>query len=77
MHPSQEVSEGKNIIDWSGDYSCDILVKNVTVFYSCSKNHPKTKLKSLGLMVLAEDILRQPSIDCIKRLLVVIHTNLQ
>ena len=74
---SQEVSEGKNIIDWSRDHSCDVLVKNVAGFYSCSKNHPKTKLKSLGLMALAEEILRQLSIDCVKWLLVVTHANLQ
>ena len=39
-------------------------------FCLCLKSLPEAKLKSVGLMTLAEDILKQPSIDCVIRLLV-------
>ena len=51
------------ILENIGDSSCDILAKSVTAFCLCPKNLPETKLKSFGLMLLAE-ISEQQSIDC-------------
>ena len=38
--PAQEVSEGKNICQWPGDHSCDILANNVAAF-CMSRSCPK------------------------------------
>ena len=62
--PAQDVSEKKRIRKFPRDCSCDILVKNVTTFCSCLKNLPEAKLKTFGLIALAEEISRQPNIDC-------------
>ena len=43
----------------------DILLKNVAAFCHHSKYMPEAKLKSFGTMALAEEISRQPNIDCI------------
>lgn len=59
----QEISEERNISEWPRDDECDILVKNVNDFSSSLKNLPEAKLKSLGLMALAQEISTQPSID--------------
>jgi hypothetical protein len=48
------------------------LAKNVAVFCPCPKHFSKTKLQSYGQISLAEEIPRQPNIDSIKLLLVVI-----
>lgn len=56
--PSQEDSEGKNIIDCY----CDILARYETAFCPCSKNLPEAKLQGFGPMSLTEEISRQPSI---------------
>lgn len=48
--PGQEVSEGNDMRTWVGDHFCDIFTKNVTVFCSCFKNLPRTKLKNIGLI---------------------------
>lgn len=42
------------------------LVKNVAAFCPCLKKKylSESKLKSFGLMTLAEEISRQPDIDC-------------
>lgn len=42
-----------------------ILAKDVTTFCPHPKNLPEAKLKSFGLMALAEEISRLPSIDCL------------
>ena len=52
--------------------SCDILVKNVVVFCPCLKNLPEAKVKSFGLIPLAEEISKQPHIDSVMWLLVII-----
>lgn len=54
---AQEVSED-NISMWARDYSCDTLAKNVTAFFLYPKNVSEAKLKSLGQILLAEEILR-------------------
>lgn len=64
--PSQEVAEGKNIKKWPRDHSCDMAA-----LCPCPKYLPEDKLKSLGLMVLSEEISRQPTIDSATWLLVV------
>jgi hypothetical protein len=46
------------------------LATNVAVFCSCPKYLQEAKLKSFGLMVLAEEISKQPSIYCVPCLLV-------
>ena len=46
------------------DCSCDILVKEMPAFCPCPKSLPEAKVKSFGLILLAEEILKQPSIDC-------------
>jgi hypothetical protein len=38
--------------------ACDILVKNVAAFCLCPKNLPEAKLRSFGLIFLADVILR-------------------
>jgi hypothetical protein len=48
---------------WLENHFCDILDKNVVVFCTCLKILLEAKLKSLGLMALAEEISKQPSID--------------
>lgn len=42
-----------------------ILAKSVTTFCPHPKNLPEVTLKSFGLMALAEEISRLPSIDCL------------
>lgn len=59
----QEASEEMNINKWPRDCSCDMLVKNVAVFYIWPNNLSEAKLKSFGLTALAEEISRQPGID--------------
>lgn len=46
------------------DYSCDILAKNVVYFWPCPKSFYGAILKATGLNSLAEEISRQPSINC-------------
>ena len=58
--PAQYVSEGKNTSKWPRNCSCGVLVKNVAVFCPCPNNMPEAKLKSFGLMVLAEEISKLP-----------------
>lgn len=55
--PSQKVSEGNNISNWTTNGSCDILAKHVATFCPCPKNLPEAKLKNNGLNFLAEEIL--------------------
>ena len=59
---NQVVSEVKNVSMWSKNRSCDILVKNVTIFCPCPKSLPKSKVKQFGLSSLAEEISEEPSI---------------
>lgn len=44
---------------------CDILVKKVTVFCKCLKNLCETKVKSGGLILLAEKYLKTTSINSV------------
>ena len=52
------------------DCSCGILVNNVAAFHPCPKSLPAAKLKNFGLIPLAEEISKQPSIDSVVWLLV-------
>ena len=52
------------------DCSYDILGENVTAFCPCLKSLPEAKVKSFGLISLAEEISKQPSIDFVMGLLV-------
>lgn len=54
----KKVSEGKNISNCPRDHSCAILAKNMAAFCPYPKNLPEAKLKSSGLMALAEVIVR-------------------
>ena len=66
---TQDLSE-KNVSLWPRDSSCDILMKNGTSFSSCpKKNMPEAKLKSYGLVALAKEMSKQPSIDSVVWLL--------
>lgn len=68
--PVPEVLEEKNINMLTGDNSFDIFVKkNVAAFCPSPKYMTDAKLKSCGLSVLAEEITRQPNIDCLVWLL--------
>ena len=48
---------------WPRDLSCDNLVKDMTASCLCPKSLPEAKVKSFGLILLAEEISKQPSID--------------
>jgi hypothetical protein len=68
----------KNFNVWPKDYSrifrgLDNLVKNLIAFCPCSKRLPETKLKSFGLIPLAEEISKQPSIDSVVWLVISVH----
>ena len=65
-----EVSEEKNVSMWPRDHFCDMLVKNAAVFCPCLKSLPDAKLKNFHLMLLAEELLKQPHVDYAMRLLV-------
>ena len=47
------------------DLSCGSLVKKVGVFCPCLKNLPEAKVKSFGLIPLAEEISKQPIINSV------------
>ena len=53
------------------DCSYDILGENVTAFCPCLKSLPEAKVKSFGLIPLAEEISKQPSIDFVMWILMV------
>lgn len=63
-YPVQEVSE-KSINKRPRDHPCDIGKGCDYFFCPHPKNLPEAKLKSFGLMALAEEISRLPSIDCL------------
>ena len=50
---------------WPGDHSCDILMKNVAAFCPCLKSWPETNVKSFKLILLTEEISKQPNIDSV------------
>ena len=54
----------KNFSMLPRNHSCDILVKELAAFCSCPKTLPDAKVKSFGLILLAEEISKQPSINC-------------
>ena len=54
----------------SRDHSCDIMVKEVVAFYPCPKSLPEAKVKSFGLISLAEEISKQSSKDSVMWILV-------
>ena len=68
----QEVSEEKNVSVLPRDWSYDILVKKVAAFCPCPRSLPESKVKSFGIILLAEEISKQPSRDSEVWLLVVI-----
>jgi hypothetical protein len=47
------------------DHCSDILVKNVAAFCFRPNNQPESKMKRYELIVMAEEIFRMPSIDCV------------
>lgn len=65
--PAQDVPVRSNISSLTKRRSYDILEggkKRWAVFYPDPKNLPEAKLKSLGQILLAEDISKQPNNDC-------------
>ena len=62
---AQEFSEEGNINMWPKEWSCDILGKILSAFCPCPKSLPEAKVKSFGLIPLAEEISKQPSIDSV------------
>lgn len=46
-------------------HSCDILVKHLAIFRLCSESLSEAELKSNGLVCLAEEVLRQDSIQAV------------
>ena len=62
---TQEVSEEKNFSMLPRDHSCDILVKKVAAFCPCLKSLNVAKGKIFGLVSLAEEISKHPSIDSV------------
>ena len=44
---------------WPRDWFGDILVRNVVAFCPCLKSLPEAKVKSFGLIPLAEEISKQ------------------
>lgn len=65
-----EVLEENNISNWLSDHSCHSLANNIACFCLHTKNFPEAKLKSYGLISLAEEVQRQPDIDSVVWLLV-------
>ena len=61
---AQEVSE-KSVSMWPRDCAYDILEKNMTAFHPCPRFLPEANLKSFGLIEFAEEILKQPRVDCV------------
>lgn len=62
IETKEEVSERNNIRNLARDDFCDILTKNVAAFCHCVK-FSDVKLKSIRLISLAEEILRQSNTD--------------
>ena len=60
---TENVSEEKNFNRLTRDRPCDILVKKEAAFCPCLKSLPEAKMKSFGLIPLAEEISKQPSLD--------------
>lgn len=61
---TQEASE-KNFIMLLKNYSCYILVRKMAAICPCLKSLPDFKVKSFGLITLVEEISKQPSIDSV------------
>ena len=61
---TQELSE-KNVSMLPRNHSWDVLVKNVAAFCPCPKSLPEAKVKSFGLIPLAEEISKQGSANCV------------
>ena len=59
---AQEDSD-KNLSVLPKDHSCDILVKNVTVFCPCLKSLPEAKVKRFRLIALTKEVSKKPSLD--------------
>ena len=53
---TQEVSEGKNISKWPKGHFFSFLQRRWLLPALCLKNLPEGKLKTFGLMALAEEI---------------------
>jgi hypothetical protein len=54
IEQAQEGSKGKSINKWSRDHSCYILGNNAAAFCPYFKSQSEAKLKSFGLISLAE-----------------------
>lgn len=66
--PDQEGLVGKISVKWLKDFSCRILATNMAAFCPCpKKNLWEAKLKSFGIMALAEEITKQPTTYCVLR----------
>ena len=53
----------KNFCMLPRDHSCGILVENVATFCPCPKSLSDANVKKFGLILLAEEISKQSSID--------------
>jgi hypothetical protein len=62
--PSQDVSEENDLSLWSGNCSYVIFTKKC-VLLPLSKTLPEAKVKRFGLMALAEEISKQPTIESV------------
>ena len=51
--------------------SCEVLVNNLAVSCPCPKKLLEAKVKDFGLILLGEEISKQPKIDSVTWLLVV------
>ena len=56
---------------WPRESSCCILAKNVATFCPCLKTLSEAKMKKFGLILLADEISKQPSVDSVMWLLAV------
>ena len=61
---------------WPRDIYCDILVKNVVAFCPFLKSVPKDKVIHFRMILLAEEISKQPSIDSVAWLFFLTLTNI-
>ena len=57
---------------WHRDlHSCDILVKNMTIFCPYLKSLPEAKVKKFEFILLVEEVSKQSSIDSVVQALVI------
>ena len=62
---AQDVSGENNFNMCPRDYTCDILVKNVSAFCHCLKSLSEDKVKRFRLTALTKEISKYPRIDSV------------